>query len=152
MFCFCIEFIYLENSFEYKAAQLLLRSYAQKMVKDGKKQMLCKNKNPTKRKKTRCNYNRDDYKVFLTNKAIIGGRDDLHGSNYTELYKNIFKTWLFLFLKFDGVPRESFTVLYTRNKNIYDWWVGISTVYKKCGHFMFKGGSEPPPPPPPRYT
>jgi hypothetical protein len=25
-------------------------------------------------------------------------------------------------------------------KNIYGLWVGISTVFEKCGHFLFKGG------------
>jgi hypothetical protein len=30
-------------------------------------------------------------------------------------------------------------LLVMRNKNIYDLGVGISTVFEKCGHFLFKG-------------
>jgi hypothetical protein len=30
-------------------------------------------------------------------------------------------------------------LLDTKNKNIYSLWVGISTVFEKCGHFLFTG-------------
>lgn len=39
------------------------------------------------RVKIRRIYNRGDYKVFQTNEAIIGGRDDPYGLNFTD--KNI---------------------------------------------------------------
>jgi hypothetical protein len=36
-------------------------------------------------------------------------------------------------------------LLHTRNKNMYGLGVGISTVFEKCGHFLFKGGGSGPP-------
>lgn len=56
--------------------------------------------------------------------------------------KKILNSWLFLFLKFYDVPHESFYVYPEnkydpKNKNTYDFWVGISTVIKIFWHFLF---------------
>lgn len=38
----------------------------------------------TNTNKARCYFNRDDYKLFQMNEAIISGSDDPHGLNFKE--------------------------------------------------------------------
>lgn len=72
-------------------------------------------------------YNRDDYKVSKTNGAIIGGRDDPHGFKDFDLVISI--------LKFDDVPKTSFTVYQV---NRYD--PRNSPVFKYLGTSCSKDG------------
>ena len=59
-----------------------------------------------------------------------------------------FNTLLFLFLKYDDVPQGSFTIYQVnkhdpRKKNIYGG-VGILTIFKIFGHFLFEGDQDLP--------
>lgn len=59
-------------------------------------------------------------KLSQTKEAIIGGREDQHGSNLTDK-----KIWIFLFLKFHDVFQESLTVYQVnRHEQEYIWLTG----------------------------